>query len=77
MSLVEVYYIHRGAPGDVKIIRGDDIEEIGQMFFVMVTSERGPGVEDGKANIPMHRITRITYDGEVIFSRPPTQHLDK
>jgi uncharacterized protein (UPF0248 family) len=70
IAKVEVHYIHRGAPGDTAVIRGGDIGEIGHMFFEVETGEGGPGVVDGRASIPFHRILRIVYDGEVVFSRP-------
>ncbi len=57
-SGVEVEYIHRGVPGDTKIIRGDEIKEIGRSFMILA-----------EASIPHHRVIRITRRGEVIFQR--------
>ena len=35
LSRCEIYYVHRGAPNDTKIVRGDEIEEIGHSFFTL------------------------------------------
>ena len=58
LSKTEVWYIHRGAPDDTMIISGADIIDIGRSFFETTT-----------ASIPFHRVTRIIYDGEVVFDR--------
>jgi len=44
----EISYEHRGAPGDIAVIPGDGITELGRSFF---------GTEDSM--IPYHRIRRI------------------
>ncbi len=54
----EVYYVHRGAPGDFKVIKGDEIEDLGRSFIYL---ERG--------QIPYHRVFKIVSRKEVIFSR--------
>jgi len=54
-----VWYIHRGAPGDLMSISGGDILDLGRSFF-----------ETGEAMIPYHRVVRIEYRGEVIFEKP-------
>ncbi|MFW6141447.1 MAG: DUF504 domain-containing protein [Candidatus Saliniplasma sp.] len=58
LNRAEVFYIHRGAPGDYKIIKGNDILNLGRSFIEL---------EDG--HIPYHRVFQIIYEGEVIFSR--------
>jgi uncharacterized protein len=58
LSKAEVWYIHRGAPNDRMIISGADIVDIGRSFF-----------ETSTATIPFHRVTKILYDGEIIFDR--------
>lgn len=55
----EIYYIHRGAPDDTKIIGGSEIREIRRSFFVL---------QDGTF-IPYHRIFRINYEGKTIYLR--------
>ena len=55
---VEVWYLHRGAPNDTKVTSGKDIKSIGKSFL-----------EIGDAYIPYHRITKIIYNGKIIFER--------
>lgn len=54
-----VFYVHRGAPGDIASVRGSGIIELGRSFF-----------ETADASIPYHRILRIEYRGETIFRKP-------
>jgi len=49
MDRVEVTYEHRGAPGNIRVIPGRDIVELGRSFF---------GTE--YSSIPYHRIRRIS-----------------
>ena len=58
LTKAEVWYIHRGAPNDSKIISGKDVITLEKSFMQTVTSM-----------IPYHRIFKIVYDGKVIFSR--------
>jgi uncharacterized protein (UPF0248 family) len=57
-SLVRVYYVHRGAPGDSMELEGSSITGLDQLFF-----------HTDEADIPYHRIFKITYDGKVVFER--------
>jgi len=54
----EVWYVHRGAPNDTKIISGKEIKNIGRSF--MKTDE---------GMIPFHRVFRIKYNNKTIFER--------
>lgn len=54
----EIWYIHRGAPDDTKIISGKDIVALEKSF--MRTTE---------AMIPYHRIFKIVYGQKIIFER--------
>ena len=54
-----VYYLHRGAPGDTRIIMGSAITRLGHSFFE---------IEDG-VSIPYHRIRMIEYKGEVVYRK--------
>lgn len=56
---VEIFYVHRGAEGDFKVLMGEDIEDLGRSFMEL---------EDG-GHIPYHRIFQIVKNGEVLFSR--------
>jgi len=57
-SLVNVYIIHRGNPGDSKLLVGDEIHELNQLFF-----------QTEETSIPFHRIYKITYDERTVFTR--------
>lgn len=59
-SLAEavIWYVHRGAPGDVLKIAGKEIISLGRGFF-----------DVADATIPYHRILRIDYRGETLFLR--------
>lgn len=55
---LEVVYLHRGAPDDLKRISGREIVNIGTSFLSLKGAE-----------IPHHRIVKILYKGEVLFER--------
>ncbi len=57
-DLVEVFYSHRGAPGDMRSIPGRDIRGLGKSFM-----------ETPRGMIPYHRILRIVYRGRVLFEK--------
>jgi len=57
-SAVEVAYVHRGAPGDVMVITGEQIVELGNSFMITVS-----------AAIPYHRVISISYKGKEIWKR--------
>jgi hypothetical protein len=54
----EIWYIHRGATNDTKIISGQEIAKLGRSF-----------IETRSAMIPYHRVFKIVYEGEVVFKR--------
>ena len=58
LEKAEIWYVHRGAPNDTKIISGKDIVTIGKSFFDTAT-----------VSIPYHRIFKIVYDGKIVFER--------
>ncbi len=62
LARCRVYYIHRGAPGDVKIVEGSAIKSIERGFLVL---EGHPH----EVYIPYHRIFRIEFNNQVIFER--------
>ncbi len=61
----EITYIHRGAPGDIMVVRGKDIKSLDRSFF---TTE--------EASIPYHRIIRIRYKGKTIFDSEEVKRKD-
>ncbi|MCZ7372704.1 MAG: RNA repair domain-containing protein [Candidatus Methanoperedens sp.] len=58
----KVYYIHRGAPGDMRVVDGTEIKNIGRGFLIL------KGVEQD-VYIPYHRIFRIDFEDQTIFER--------
>lgn len=58
LEKAEIWYVHRGAPNDTKIISGADIKDLGRGFF-----------DTDEATIPYHRIFRIVYEDKIIFER--------
>lgn len=56
----KVYYIHRGAPGDMKIVEGSAIKSIDRSFLIL------EGVVDD-VYISYHRIFRIDYEGMPVY----------
>ena len=58
INQAEIWYIHRGAPNDTKIIVGKDIVKLEKSFMQTTT-----------AMIPYHRIFKIIYEKKVIFKR--------
>lgn len=57
-NLIEIWYIHRGAQNNTKIIKGKDVLEIQKTF-----------IKTNSAFIPMHRIFKIKYNKKIIFNR--------
>jgi len=66
----KVYYIHRGAPGDMKIVEGSAIKSIDRSFLIL------EGVVDD-VYIPYHRIFRIDFEDQTIFERAARKPLTK
>jgi len=58
LKLAEIWYVHRGAPNNTKIISGKDIVFL-EKSFMQTTS----------AMIPYHRIFKIVYKNDIIFIR--------
>jgi uncharacterized protein (UPF0248 family) len=57
-DLVEIWYVHRGAQNDTKIIYGKEIFKLEKSFLQIASS-----------SIPYHRIFKIIYNKKVIFTR--------
>lgn len=56
ISKSEIWYIHRGAPNNTRVILGDEVVSLEKSF-----------IQTEKAMIPYHRVFRIIYDNEIIF----------
>lgn len=59
----EITILHRGAPGDRRTIRGENIIELGKGFMVV---RRGRD----KIRIPYHRILEIDTPTETVWQEP-------
>jgi uncharacterized protein (UPF0248 family) len=66
LGKIELWYRHRGAPHDTKVITGTEIVSLGKSFLETTT-----------ATIPYHRIIKIVYDGETLFDRWEIQKRSK
>ena len=62
LNRCKVYYIHRGAPGNIKMVEGSKVKNIERAFLVLEGV-----VED--VYIPYHRIVRVEYDTQTVFER--------
>lgn len=58
LNKITIYYLHRGAKDNKKILYGNYIKSIEKSF-----------IETYKSCIPYHRIIKIEYDNKVIFDR--------
>jgi len=54
-----VIYIHRGAPGGLKKIGGDEIKSVEGGFMIL----------GDETKIPCHRVVRIECDGEIMWEK--------
>jgi len=54
----KIYYIHRGAPGDYRVMIGSEIEELNRSF-----------IKTEESQIPYHRVFKIEYEEEIVFER--------
>jgi len=66
LEKVEIWYIHRGALNNTKIISGSEITSIRRSFLETTT-----------ATIPYHRIIKIIYADKTIFDRWKFDSRDK
>lgn len=55
---VTIFFVSRGMPNNQDFVTGKEIKNIGDKFL-----------ETEKKCIPYHRITKIEYEGKVIYSR--------
>lgn len=54
----KIYFVHRGAPNNTKMITGSEILSIDKTF-----------IETTDAMIPHHRIFKILYHHQILFDR--------
>lgn len=60
-----IHYVHRGAPGDERVVTGAEIVSLGHSFMELRSAGPLP------AMIPYHRIVLIERDGETVWRRLP------
>ncbi|MCZ7355531.1 MAG: RNA repair domain-containing protein [Candidatus Methanoperedens sp.] len=60
LNKCKVYYIHRGAPEDTKIVDGGTIKKIDRAFLILEGKEQD-------VYIPYHRIFRIDFEGRPVY----------
>ncbi len=58
LKKASIYYVHRGAPGDFRVMEGEEIKDLGRSF-----------IKTEEAHIPYHRIFKIEYGKEVLLER--------
>ena len=58
LTIAEIWYTHRGVPNDTMIIKGSEIIELQKSFMKLA-----------EAMIPYHRILKIVYEGDVIWTK--------
>ncbi len=66
----KVHHIHRGVPGDIRIVEGSAIKNIDRSFLILESVV-------GEVYIPYHRIVSIEFDNQMIFERKirDSEHL--
>lgn len=57
-KIIIIYYLHRGANNNTKIMNGIDIKKIGKS-----------SIETENSHIPYHRILKIRYGDKILFDR--------
>jgi uncharacterized protein (UPF0248 family) len=62
LNKARVTILHRGAPGDQRLIGGGEILELGRGFMRV----RSP---EGEVEIPYHRVLRIEVEGRTVWER--------
>ncbi len=62
LQRAEVTILHRGAPGDKRVIAGKDLLELGRGFMRVSAPE-------GEVDIPYHRILQIKVRGRVLYKK--------
>jgi uncharacterized protein (UPF0248 family) len=64
LASARVFYVHRGAPDDTRVVGGDQVLRLETSFLVLADRR-------GEAHIPYHRVFRIERHGETVWERAP------
>lgn len=70
LASARIHYVHRGAPGDERIVGGAQVLRL-EASFVVLADERG------ETSIPYHRVFRIERHGEVVWERRTRPAVDE
>ena len=73
LDRLEVEIVHRGAPGDRRVVPGWAITDIGGNGFTIDRFKAGDPVgedEDQDAFIPYHRVREIRCGEETLWTKP-------
>jgi uncharacterized protein (UPF0248 family) len=62
LSRAEVWYADRTRAEEYKVIKGEEITELGRGYFM-----------SGDSMLPYYKILRIVYDDEVLFERQESE----
>jgi uncharacterized protein len=59
---IQVWYVDRGAPGDISFVEGREIQMLDAYYFIILS-------ESGAKSVPYHRIRKIVYNGETLWEQ--------
>lgn len=62
LESAKVTILHRGAPGDTRLIGGNEVLSMGRGFMRVLSPE-------GEVDIPYHRVLKIEVNGKVIWKK--------
>jgi len=62
LANAKITIIHRGAPGDKRVVEGSEITELSHSFMRVMSP-------DGEVDIPYHRVTKIEVGGRVRYEK--------
>lgn len=65
----EIWYVDRGAPGDLTRIRGDRVIRLDPYYLEIESGQ-------GTTPIPYHRLYRILYEGTLLWERGKTERKE-
>lgn len=74
LERVEIDVVHRGAPGDRRVVHGDAITDIGaegvHVRAVHSAWSSDEDQEEGEVFIPFHRMLAVRHPSGVLWEKP-------
>jgi uncharacterized protein (UPF0248 family) len=70
LGRARITIVHRGAPGDQRVISGSDIVSLGKGFVTVRGAE-------GEIEIPYHRVLRVEVDGRTVWNRTTVRRKNR